>query len=157
MAMAETEDIFFEDLVEGMEAVSPARTVTEADIVNFAGLSGDYNVIHTDAEISANGPFKQRIGHGLLGLSIASGLNSRSPGAEKHRIVAFLGLTWDFRRAIFIGDTVHVVQRLAQKRTTRKPGLGVVHFDCKLVNQRGEICQEGVWKVMYLMRQVEGD
>ena len=144
--------IYFEDLEEGKEIRSPGRTMTEADIVGFAGLSGDFNSIHTDAELSAAGPFKQRIAHGLLGLSMASGLVSRNPGAAQHRIVAFLGLTWDFRGPIFIGDTIHVVQTVSSKRTTKKPGLGLVVYDCKVVNQHGEVCQEGQWKVMYQMR-----
>lgn len=147
-------DIFFEDLEEGATIKSPGRTMTESDIVNFAGLSGDFNVIHTDAEISAAGPFGQRIAHGLLGLSIASGLVARNPGAEQHRLVAFLGLTWDFRNPIVIGDTIHVEQTVAEKRETRKPGLGVVIYDCRVVNQKGDTCQEGQWKVMYMRRHV---
>jgi acyl dehydratase len=148
----DTPDIFFEDIEEGLQMKSPGRTMTEADIVGFAGLSGDYNVIHTDAEFSAKAPFGQRIAHGMLGLSMAVGLVSRNPGAEQHRIVGFLGLTWDFRAPIFIGDTLHVVQTVVSKRTTKKPGMGLVIFDCKVLNQRGEVCQEGQWKVMYLMR-----
>lgn len=150
----DTHDLFYEDVTEGMEMKSPARTMTETDIVGFAGLSGDYNTIHTDAEFSGAGPFGQRIAHGLLGLSMASGLVSRVPGAAQHRIVAFLGLTWDFRGPIFIGDTIHVVQTVNSKRPTKKPGLGIVVLDIKVVNQKGEVCQEGQWKVMYMMRNV---
>ena len=69
-------------------------------------------------------------------------------------MVAFLGLTWDFRKPVFIGDTIHVVQTVASKRGTKKPKLGVVVFGVKVVNQRGEICQEGDWKVMYMMRHM---
>ena len=146
--------VYFEDLEIGRKVVSPARTVTEADIVNFAGLSGDFNVIHTDAELTKKTAFGQRIAHGLLGLSIASGLVARNPSAEQHRLVAFLGMTWDFRGAVFIGDTIHVVQTVAAKRETSKPGLGVVTYDVKVINQRNEICQEGQWKVMYETRRV---
>lgn len=148
------EGVYFEDLEIGREVASPARTVTEADIVNFAGLSGDFNVIHTDAELTKKTAFGQRIAHGLLGLSIASGLGARNPGAEQHRVVAFLGMTWDFRGPVFIGDTIHVMQTVAAKRETSKPGLGVVTYDVKVINQRNEICQEGQWKVMYEMRRV---
>lgn len=150
--MAEAQEIYWEDVEEGMEVASPARTMTEADIVNFAGLSGDFNIIHTDAEFSKGTPFGQRIAHGLLGLSIASGLVARNPGAEQHRLVAFLGMTWDFRNPILIGDTIHVVQRVASKRPIKQPGLGIVVYDAKVVNQRGEVCQEGEWKVLYMMR-----
>jgi acyl dehydratase len=148
------EGVYFEDLEVGREETSPGRTVTEADIVNFAGLSGDFSIIHTDAEFAKETPFGQRIAHGMLGLSIASGLAVRVPGADQHKLVAFLGMTWDFRTPVCIGDTIHVVQTVAGKRPTRKPGLGVVTYDAKVVNQRGEVCQEGRWKVMYMMRNV---
>jgi acyl dehydratase len=147
-------DIFWEDIEEGVEVTSPGRTMTETDIVNFAGLSGDFNIIHTDAEFSQGTPFGQRIAHGVLGLSIATGLVARNPGAERHRLVAFLGMTWDFRNPVFIGDTIHVVQTVASKRPTKRPGLGIVIYDAKVLNQRGETCQEGQWKVLYMMRNV---
>jgi acyl dehydratase len=144
--------IYYEDIDVGHQAVSPARTVTETDIVNFAGLSGDFNVIHTDAELTRKTPFGQRIAHGLLGLSIASGLAARKPGAEQHHIVAFLGLTWDFRKPVFINDTIRVLETVAGKRETSTPGLGIVTYAVKVVNQRDEVCQEGEWKVMYMSR-----
>lgn len=147
-----TDGIYFEDIEVGRQMNSPARTVTETDIVNFAGLSGDFNIIHMDTEFCKITPYGQRIAHGLLGLSIASGLVARCPGAEQHRLVAFLGLTWDFRNPIFIGDTVYVQQTIASKRPTSKPGLGIVVYDAKVINQRNEVCQEGEWKVMYMMR-----
>jgi len=147
-----TDGIYYEDIEEGKEIISPGRTVTEADIVNFAGLSGDFNILHTDAEATKITPYGQRIAHGLLGLSIASGLGARCPGAEQHQIVAFLGMTWDFRNPVLIGDTIYLQQTVAAKRTTSKPGLGIVTFDAKVINHRNEICQEGQWKVMYMMR-----
>lgn len=147
--------IYWEDVEVGKTALSPARTMTETDIVNFAGLSGDFNIIHTDAEFSKGTPFGQRIAHGILGLSIASGLIARAPGAEQHRIVAFLGMTWDFKGPIVIGDTIHVEQTVTEKRATKRPGLGIVFSTAKVINQRGEVCQEGTWKVMYMMRNVE--
>ena len=147
--------MFYEEFSEGQRFVTGARTVTEADIVNFAGLSGDFNIIHTDAEATKITPFGQRIAHGLLGLSIASGLAARNPGAERHRLVAFLGMTWDFRNPVFIGETIYVKQVVAAKRTISKPGLGIITFDVQVVNQRGELCQEGQWKVMYMMRNAD--
>jgi len=147
-----TNGIYFEDITPGQEFISPARTVTETDIVNFAGLSGDFNVIHTDAEFTKMTPFGQRIAHGLLGLSIASGLAARRPGGEQHRIIAFLGMTWDFRKPVFIDDTIHLEEVVAEKRETSNPAMGVVTYAVKVVNQRNEICQEGEWKVMYMTR-----
>lgn len=147
-------DIYWEDIVEGSESVSVARTMTETDIVNFCGLSGDFNVIHTDAELVKGTPFGQRIAHGLLGLSMASGLTARMPGADKSKLVAFLGLSWDFRNPIFIGDTIRVSQRVASKREISKPGLGIVVYDVKVLNQRDQVCQEGEWKILYQRRPV---
>ncbi len=148
-----TNGIYYDDIDVGRETMSPARTVTETDIVNFAGLSGDFNVIHTDAELTKKTPFGQRIAHGLLGLSIASGLAARKPGAEQHRIVAFLGMTWDFRKPVFINDTIRIIETVADKRETSKPGLGIVTYAVKVINQRDEVCQEGQWNVMYLSRR----
>ncbi|MCX5768786.1 MAG: MaoC/PaaZ C-terminal domain-containing protein [Candidatus Hydrogenedentes bacterium] len=152
--MSKAPGAYYEDMEVGSEVTSPARTVTETDIVNFAGVSGDFNVIHMDAELVKKTPYGQRIAHGLLGLTIATGLVTRVPGAEEFRIVAFLGMTWDFRKPIFIGDTIHMVRKVAEKRETSKPGLGIVVFDAKVINQRGEVCQEGQWKTMSMMRSM---
>ena len=153
--MSDVRGIYWEDIVEGSEVVSPARTMTETDIVNFCGLSGDFNVIHTDAELAKSTPFGGRIAHGLLGLSMASGLIARVPQAEASQLVAFLGLSWDFRNPIMIGDTIRVEQRVSSKRRISKPGLGIVMYDVKVKNQRDEVCQEGEWKVLYMCRSVE--
>ena len=150
--MSEDNAIYYEDMEIGAVETSPARTMTETDIVNFAGLSGDFNILHTNDEFAKETPFGGRIAHGLLGLSIASGLAARNPGGEYHKIVAFLGLTWDFKRPVMIGDTVHVVQTLKDKQPTRQPGMGILIYEAKLVNQRGKVCQLGEWKVMYQMR-----
>jgi len=147
-----SEGIFYEDIEIGDEQTSPGRTVTEADIVNFAGLSGDFHVLHMDAEFAKITPFGKRIAHGILGLSIASGLVGRIPDTEKHKFVAFLGMTWNFRKPVFIGDTIHVVRKVASKRPTKKPGLGVVTYDAQAINQHGDVCQEGEWNTMYLIR-----
>lgn len=144
--------IYFEDLSEGDSATTPGRTITEADIVNFAGISGDFNRIHTDEAFAASMHFGQRIAHGMLGLSVSSGLVTRNPGAQQHMLVAWLGITWDFKRPILIGDTICVIQTVKSKRTTHKPDMGIIIFDIKVKNQRGKVCQEGEWKVMYMRR-----
>src|SRR5215468_9121175 len=106
--------VFFEDLAVGQEFTSPGRTVTEADIVIFAGLSGDYNVLHTDAEHMKASVFGERIAHGLLALSVQQGLLDRSmPERAEER---FVGLKWKFRGPIKIGDTLHVRARIAVKK-----------------------------------------
>ena len=133
--------VFFEDLKIGQEFTSPGRTVTEADIVIFAGLSGDYNVLHTDAEHMKSSIFGERIAHGLLGLSIQQGLASRGEPAAAHGLLS--ALKWKFKGPIKIGDTVHVLSRIAAKRDGPDAGRGLVTVERRLVNQRGEVVQEG--------------
>src|SRR5712692_1268330 len=133
--------VFFEDLKVGQEFTSPGRTVTEADIVIFAALSGDYNVLHTDAEHMKASIFGERIAHGLLGLSIQQGLASRGEPAAAHGLLS--ALTWKFKGPIKIGDTVHVLSRIAGKRDGPGAGRGLVMVERRLVNQRGEVVQEG--------------
>jgi acyl dehydratase len=133
--------MFFEDLEVGQEFTSPGRTVTEADIVLFAGLSGDYNVLHTDAEHMKASIFGERIAHGLLGLGIEQGLASRGEPTAAHGLLS--GLKWKFRGPIKIGDTVHVLSRIAAKRDGPDAARGIVTVERRLLNQRGEIVQEG--------------
>ena len=88
--------LYFEEFNVGDTVTSAGRTITEADIVNFAALSGDWNAIHVDAEFAKNSMFGERIAHGLLGLSIASGLAVRL-GFIEDTVIAFMGLDWKFR------------------------------------------------------------
>ena len=147
---------FYEDFHVGDEFVSPARTLTEADIVAFAGISGDYNQLHMDAEYAKRGRFGARIAHGLLGLTIASGLSLRIKELGEENVVAFLGLTWNYLKPVFIGDTLHVVQSVADVRETKQPGVGLVVFAAAVINQHGERVQEGEWKLLYKMRAAQG-
>jgi acyl dehydratase len=133
--------VFFEDLKIGQEFTSPGRTVTEADIVIFAGLSGDYNVLHTDAEHMKSSIFGERIAHGLLGLGIQQGLASRGEPAAAHGLLS--GLKWKFKGPIKIGDTVHVISRITAKKDGPDAGRGLVTVERQLLNQRGEVVQEG--------------
>jgi acyl dehydratase len=135
------EGVVFEDLAVGQEFTSPGRTVTEADIVIFAGLSGDYNVLHTDAEHMKTSIFGERIAHGLLGLGIQQGLASRGEPAAAHGLLS--AVKWKFKGPIKIGDTVHVLSRIAGKRDGPDAGRGLVTVERRLVNQRGEVVQEG--------------
>jgi len=133
--------VFFEELRVGQEFTSPGRTVTEADIVIFAGLSGDYNVLHTDAEHMKASIFGERIAHGLLGLGIQQGLASRGEPAAAHGLLS--ALKWKFKGPIKIGDTVHVLSRITGTRDGPDAGRGLVTVERRLVNQRGEVVQEG--------------
>ena len=139
--------LFFEDLDEGVQVVSPGRTITEADIVMFAALSGDWNQLHTDAEFAKGTVFGERIAHGLLGLAVASGLAARL-GFLEGTVEAFLSLEWKFKAPIRIGDTIHLEAKVARKKAMKRLGGGIVSFEVQLLNQRGEVVQKGTWTVL---------
>jgi len=130
-------NLYFEDFEVGMKVETAGRTITEADIVNFAGITGDWNPIHTDAEFAKNTIFGQRIAHGLLTLSIASGLLVRL-GLTERTIVAFYGIDrLRFIKPVFIGDTIKAVSEVVGKEEREK--YGIVTFDVKVVKQTGEV------------------
>ena len=133
---------YFEDFIIGGEFTTDARTITEADIINFAGLSGDYNPLHTDEEFAKQTIFGTRIAHGLLSLSVASGLISQL-GLTRGTAIAYLSLDWNFRDVVKIGDTIKVQLRIAEKHSTSKPERGVVRMFVVVVNQKGTVVQEG--------------
>lgn len=145
---------YYEDFVIGEEVLSAGRTITETDIVMFAGLTGDYNSLHTDAEFAKETPFKERIAHGLLGLAITSGLMTRT-GLFDGTVIAFLGVDWAFKGPIFIGDTIHFSMTIKDKRETSKPDRGIIMRDVALLNQRNEVVQQGTMTLMMKRRQVE--
>ena len=131
----------FEEIEVGDEFVSPGRAITESDIVIFAGLSGDYNVLHTDAEHMKSSIFGERIAHGLLGLSIQHGLLRRSMTASPED--RFIALKWKFKGPIKIGDTLHVRARVVAKKDGDDAGWGHVIMERQVVNQLGQVVQEG--------------
>ncbi len=137
---------YFDDIQVGEEYESPGRTVTEADIVIFAGLSGDYNVLHTDAEFMKQSIFGERIAHGLLGLAIQAGLFTRA--TQAYATLAFVGLRWKFKGPIKIGDTIRLRATVIGKKETSKPDRGLVTVQRSVLNQRGEIVQEGETDLM---------
>ncbi len=145
------ESMYFEDFELGQEFLTRSRTITEADVINFAGLSGDYNPLHTDEEFAKKTIFGARIAHGLLGLSIASGLITQMGIAEK-TVIAFLGLTWNFKAALKFGDTISVRQRVIEKRETSKIDRGILRMAISVINQRGEVVQEGEHTLMMMRR-----
>ncbi|MBV7337172.1 MaoC family dehydratase N-terminal domain-containing protein [Chloroflexi bacterium TSY] len=139
--------LYFEEFVIGDQTESAGRTITETDIVNFASLSGDWNLIHTDAEYSAAGMFGQRVAHGLLILSIASGLAVRL-GFMEETVSAFRGLTWKFSKPVFIGDTVRLRVTVEEIKAMRRLRGGIVIFKMEVINQNNEVCQRGNWEIL---------
>ncbi len=120
---------------------SASRTITEADVARFAGLSGDFNPLHCDHEAAKLGPFGKPVAHGLLGLAVSSGLASQAPRVET---LAFLGIIeWRFLLPIAFGDTVRTISRIVQLEPQARGRRGVVTWHRRLVNQDGATVQEG--------------
>ena len=143
--------LYFEEFNVGDTVTSAGRTITEADIVSFAALSGDWNAIHVDAEFAKSQMFGERIAHGLLGLSIASGLAVRL-GFIEDTVIAFMGLDWKFRAPIKIGDTIHMRAQIAEKKPMPRLGGGLITLNVEVLNQRGETTQKGTWSMLMKMK-----
>ncbi len=134
--------LFFDDVQVGQEWESLGRTVTESDIVNFAGLSGDFNPIHMDHEFAKKTVFRKPIAHGLLVLSMGSGLGLMFPPM---RTVAFLGIKdWKFLDPVYIGDTIRARAKVLEKEERSRGRRGVITWQRQNVNQHNKVVQEGV-------------
>jgi acyl dehydratase len=138
--------LFFDDVTVGQQWESVGRTVTQADIVNFAGISGDFNPIHVDHEFAKTTLFGRPIAHGLLTLAIGSGLGVQNP---LMRTLAFLSIReWHFREPVYIGDTIRLHTRVLEKVERSRGRRGVITWERKIVNQDGKVVQEGVTLTM---------
>ncbi len=128
---------YFEDFALDSISTSRSRTVTEADIVNFAGLSGDFIELHVSESYAAKGPFGKRIAHGALVFSISTGLTVQTIKIDD-TVIAFYGMDkLRFTRPVFIGDTIHVVKKVIAKEQ-KGADRGVVTFETTVLNQNGE-------------------
>lgn len=142
---------YFDDFVIWEEAKTAGRTITETDIVNFAGITGDWNEIHTNAELAAQGYFKQRIAHGALIFSIATGLSVRL-GQTSDTVIAFYGVDrLRFVKPTFIGDTIYVRQKVEGK-TERDEHSGIITMVNEVINQRNEVVISYTAKVLLKRR-----
>ena len=140
--------LYFDEFEVGQMITSVGRTITEADVVNFAALTGDWNSIHTDAEYAAKHFFGQRVAHGLLGLSVASGLAVRL-GFMEGTVLAFREMgSWKFSQPIFLGDTIHVRATVAKTKPMARLGGGLVTMKVEIVNQADKVVQRGTWGVL---------
>jgi 3-hydroxybutyryl-CoA dehydratase len=147
--------MYFEDYEVGQTVTSPGRTITEADVVTFAGLSGDFNSIHTDAEYAAGQPYGRRVAHGLLGMSIGVGLIIRL-GFIEETILGFREIDgWKFSAPIFLGDTIHVEAEVSQTRAIHRLGGGLVTLQVEIRNQAGKVVQQGNWSMLVKSKESE--
>ncbi|MBI3551546.1 MAG: MaoC family dehydratase N-terminal domain-containing protein [Elusimicrobia bacterium] len=139
--------LYFDEFAVGQIYKSPnPRLVSEATINSFAEISGDKNRLHVDEGFAKKTPFGGRIAHGLLGLSIASGL-LHDMGIVQESVLAFVGLSWRFKGPARIGDSLNTTMTVTKTRALGKKG-GLVVFDAALTNQKGEVLQEGEWSLM---------
>jgi len=135
----------YEDLYVGMRFRSPGRTILDADLIGFAGLTGDYSELHTSDVYARASQFGRRVAHGMLGLAYAHGLMWARTGELRETAVAFLGIEdWRFLGPIFVGDTIFVDYVLAELRDSRsRPTQAIATFDVSVVNQDGTVVQRG--------------
>src|SRR6476620_5844157 len=135
--------LWFDDVEIGMTFETPRRTVTEADVVNFAGVSGDFHTLHTDAQTMRESQFGERIAHGALVLSIVTGLRGRL-GIFDDTLVAFAEIRrWRFVRPVLIGDTIRAANEVVELTPTSKPDRGVMVQHVQVLNQHDVVVQEG--------------
>jgi len=139
---------YFEEFVVGEKITTEKRTVTEADIMEFARISGDDNRIHTDPEFSKTTPFGQQIAHGLLGLSIASGLAWQTKLMDG-TVIAFREVKeWKFVKPVFINDTIYTELSVSETKAMPRIGGGLVTIEMEVKNQNDEVCHRGGWVVL---------
>jgi acyl dehydratase len=151
MAEMNSEDQYWDDAVVGEACVSAPYEVTEARVMAYADLTGDHTPVHTDEAYARTTPFGTRVAHGLFGLSIADGLKTTAP----MRFVPGMSLGWEWRfvAPIKLGDTLRVRFRVGSKRASNsRPGWGIVILPSELINQRGEVVQQGEHRLMLPMR-----
>ncbi len=135
----------YADLYVGMAFRSPGRTITDADLVGFAGLTGDFSELHTSEVYAQKSQFGRRVAHGMLGLAYAHGLMWARTGELRETAIAFLGISdWRFLEPIFVGDTIFVNYRISELRESKsRPTQAIATFDVSVVDQNERIVQRG--------------
>lgn len=144
--------LYFDDIAQGDTYETGRRTITEADVVAFAGLTGDYNPLHTDEVFASSTPFGGRVAHGLLGLSVSAGLVNQT-GLFAGSVLGLLGYEdWKFAGPLRFGDTIHVRMTADRVRRSSKGDRGVVHWAREVLNQDDEVIQSGTSIVLTACR-----
>jgi acyl dehydratase len=146
--------LYFEEFFVGQKLDTQKRTISEDDIMTFARLTGDDNRIHTDPEFSKTTMFGKQIAHGLLGLSVASGLAWQT-GILDGTVIAFREVNdWKFVKPVFIGDTIHVQLEVKETKALPRIGGGSVTIALEVKNQSEEVCHRGQWTVLMMTKPV---
>ena len=144
--------LYFEEFSVGQSVKTAGRTIGEDAIFSFAGLSGDYNQIHTDAVFASKTQFGQRVAHGLLGMSIAVGLIMQT-GLLEGTVLAFREINeWKFVKPFFIGDTIHALLSISEIKELPRIGAGALIASVEVLNQKDEVCQRGKLNLLVLSK-----
>jgi len=144
--------LYFEDVEVGFRFETPSRTVTEADLVAFSGISGDFNPLHTDSVFASRSIYGERVAHGALVLSLATGLRQRT-GLFDGTLMGLLEIrSWRFAEHVGIGDTIRVVSEVTELRETSKPDRGIMVQRLDVLNQDDAVVQSGEFVTMLRRR-----
>ncbi len=143
--------LYYEDFEIGRKLVTRGRTVTEADIVQFAALTGDYNPMHTDAEYARNSFAGQRVAHGMLALSYAIG-QAYQLGVLERTTIAFRSVEMKFSLPVFIGDTIRAEILVTEKKDAARLGGGLVTLEMRIYNQHNKVVQKGSLEMLMASR-----
>ena len=143
-----TRGTYFSEFEVGHTYKTVRRTITETDVVMFAGLSGDYNPLHTDKVFAEKTPFGQRIAHGMLITSISTGL-AQTLGIFEGTTIALMQQTFKYTAPTFFGETIHLEMTVKATKASSKGGKGVVTFEAQVIKQDGTVVNQGEWVVMF--------
>jgi acyl dehydratase len=146
--------LYYEDYEVGRRMVTRGRTITEADLVQFAALTGDFNPMHTDAVYAASSLAGQRVAHGMLVMSYAVGQVYQLGILEK-TILTFRGVEMKFSLPVYIGDTIHIEVTVIEKKDARRLGGGTVVSEVRIVNQDGKVVQKGEWTMLVASKEAQ--
>lgn len=149
--MPEKRSLYYDEFQLGDKFFSGLRTIGVDDINRFADISGDRMPIHTDDEFAKNTLYGERIAHGLIGLSIASGL-AYDLGFAQLTTTAFRELEWKFKKPIKIGDSIKAVYEVIEKKDLPIEGNGLIRFLVKITNQHDKTVQTGKWSLIIKKR-----
>ncbi len=147
--------LYYEDATPGLTIETDGLVVTEAHIMQFAGLSGDFFAVHMDDQFAQGLGFERRIAHGLLGLILLDGLKNRA--ARQFASVASLAWHWNFRRPIYAGDRISGRLTVSERRLTSRGDRGILTLAMELRNGRDEVVQDGTNLLMVQLRPAEED
>lgn len=148
--------LYFEEFEIGATMRTRGRTITEADLVQFAGLTGDYNPMHTDAEYSKDSFMGQRVAHGMLTISYAVG-QAYQLGILERTVLGFRGLDMKFSAPVYIGDTIHAELKVAETKPAKRLGGGIVTLEMRILKQDGAIAQKGNLVLLMMSAPDESD